>query len=365
MTSLSPFLFAVLFIAALFSPVALGADGDDTIYLKGKPALVGVSIVSESATEVVYTKKRGTRRVAIPAEQVASLTYELQPGDYRSAVQLFSLGDFVNAVTELKAVSNTKHAKAPWVQVYSLVYLGRAQLCIGNFAEAVASFRAALKAQPNTRWRPIIVRGLVTALNSSGDNGGAKQAVEEFRRAITTHKIGGSAKILADVLNVENQLRAGKFMETAALANTAVAHASDYPHLLAHAMSLQIQALIQSKDLTRARGVVTQMQSKARAASNPHAAAVARNGEAAIMLQEYRDLEPIVHLLAKAHVENWQGISEMRRTCYLLGRSYLRAAKSAHSASAKTLARAYFEETTKRFPESVEAILARDELKKM
>lgn len=352
-------------LIALTSSAALAGDSADTIHLKGKPALVDIHIVSENATEIVYTKKRGTRRMTIPADQVLSLSYESQPNDYRHAIQLSSLGDFVNAVTELKAVSKKKHDKTPWVKVYSLVYLGRAQVCLGDYGGAVTSFREALKAQPNTRWRATIARGLVTALNSKGDNGGAQQAVEEFKRAITTHKIPGSAASLADVLNVENKLRAGKLMETATLANTAAAHAAAFPDLVARAMSLQIQALIQSKDLTRARGVVTQMQSKARSGSNPFAAAVARNGEAAILLEENGDLEQIVHLLAGAHVENWQGISEMPRTCYLLGRSYLRAAKTAHSASAKTLARAYFEETTRRFPESVEAILARDELKKL
>ncbi len=82
-------------------------------------------------------------------------------------------------------------------------------------------------------------------------------------------------------------------------------------------------------------------------------------------MAEKDDLDQIINQLARAHVENWEGISEMPRTCYLLGRSYLQAAKAAGSSDAKVLARAYFEETTKRFPESSEAILARDELKKM
>ena len=67
--------------------------------------------------------------------------------------------------------------------------------------------------------------------------------------------------------------------------------------------------------------------------------------------------------LARVHVENHDVVSEMPRTCYLLGLVHLRLAGTL--SDAKALAKGYFEETRRRFPESREALLAREQLKQM
>ena len=80
-------------------------------------------------------------------------------------------------------------------------------------------------------------------------------------------------------------------------------------------------------------------------------------------MAENKDLTKAVVMLSNAHVENWDAVSQIPRTCYLLGLVHLRLAGTL--SDAKERAKGYFEETLNRFPESHEALLAREQLKQL
>ena len=345
----------------------------DTIILKGKKALTRVTVVSENALEVGYTAGAAKRRRTVASIEVLGIIREKQPRDFRKGVEFFNLGDYVNAITRLSASLSSDTKDYEWLTEYGNIYLGRACLAAGKYSEGVQAFEKVIKAKADSRWLGPASLGLARCHAAKGRIGPAATALKSLKATVKSRKIPGSWGYDADLLLGECYITVKKYDDAVNtlrdLATTVNSRAGKDPLAAAtwvRAKRLQGQADLEAGNPQKAELIFKELKSRA-GRGDAEAQAASRTGLAALTLtKDATDSEALVkaaHDLARVNVENFGVVSELPRTCYLLGLVHLKLAGTL--ANAKPLARAYFEETRRRFPESREALLARDELKKM
>lgn len=350
-----------------------GTSLADTIILRGKDAIRGVKVVEENCKEVGYLQGTAKRKRTVSSAEVLAVVYDNQPRDYRLGVEAFNLGDYVNTISRLKEVASAGGA-IPWLKEYANTYLGRAYLASGDFAEAVKAFDVVLSAKPDTRWLLHVTAGLARAHVAQGSVSAAERTIENLKSKVNAAagKIEPTWEQEADLILAEVYITAGKH-DKASDACKRVASAAmlskdeDVKKLMVvRAKRLEADAWLEARNTVRVKGVEKELRSLA--SGNPAALAAVRTTGAALALlgAEGDGTEALVEAawdLARVHVENNGVVSEMPRTCYLLGLVHLRLAGTLDGA--KDLAKGYFEETRRRFPESREALLAREQLKQM
>lgn len=360
----------IVFIAVAVLSAAAHAD---SILLRGKSPITGIKVVSESATEVAYIQGAAKRKKTVPGIEVLGIVYDNQPRDYRLGVEAFNLGDYVNASSRLKEVA-AKSGGIAWLKEYANVFLGRALLANGDFAGAATAFEAVLTAKPDTRWLLVASSGLARAHAAQGSLSSAERAIDNIRSKVKASggKMDPAWELEAGLVLAECYITGRKFDKAAAAAKSVFSAANLVKDtnlkktMLVRARRLEGDAWMTAKDVTRLKGVEGELRKLA--SGNPAALAAVKTTSAALALlgAEGADEKSLVKAawdLSRVHVENHDVVSEMPRTCYLLGLVHLRLDGTLKSA--KDLAKGYFEETRRRFPESREALLAREQLKQM
>lgn len=357
----------LIIIPALLALLA-GVSQADTIITRGE-TLSGVKIVSESYKEVVYTLKG--KKATIAAGEVLAVIYDRPPVNFRIGVERYSLGDYVNSAARLALAVDEGADDQPWVKEYSLYYLGKAQLGAGQYAEAAKALEKMLKLKADSRLYPSATIALARAKSLAGDHGSADDLLRKLGGVLDQNKVGGGWVERAKLARAEAKM-AGKSYDPAAelckevfTALQSSDKAFEY-ELAMHAKSVQLQAHLLNGDTPKANFVIDDLR-KAQQSGKAAAQAAYRNARAAMVLAEGEpsdgDLMEAAQNLARVRAENFTVVSELPRTCYLLGLIHLKLDGSL--AKAKELAKGYFEETRRLYPESREAFLAREELKKM
>jgi tetratricopeptide (TPR) repeat protein len=356
----------------LLAVLALAASSAwaDSIILRGKPALTGVKVVKEDFLEVAYTQGTSTRRRTVATSEVLDVIYDSPPVEYRLGSEALNLGDYVNAIGHLEASLRTEADKAPWVKEYAGLALGRAYLAGARFDDAVKALEGVLTTKPETRFMRKASLALALCHAKRGDASKAMAALDRLVKVVAAKKIPG-------IWDLEAELMKGEVMVATNRAADAVSHlkslaSKNQPteakdpkaRIWVRAKRLQVEAHLAAGDTAIAKNVVQELERKRR--QIPAAAAGARNAAAAVALAEKGDKDALIEAaegLVRAKIENAGTVSELPTTCYLLGLIHL--GLSGQVANAKPLAKSYFDETLRRFPESREAFLAREQLKKM
>lgn len=352
---------SVLVALALIASSALA----DTIVLRGgKKPLTGVKVQTESITEVTYTEGSSTKRVTLPADQVAEIIYDAQPAAYRRGAELFYLGDLTNAVERLKESFEAEKDKTPWVREYAGFLLGRAYLGTSQYAEAIRVFEKVMSERPDTRFLGEISLALALAHSAAGDAARAESVLTTLQSAVKTKNVPGDWAVRADLMRGEVMIAAKKFDQAAALMKDLAVKSQQNLALYAQARRLEGEAFLQAGDVRQAAAVFDELKSKG--VGSEEAMAAARSGSAAAAMQpgaSDEDLYRALEQLSRAWVENFRAVSQLPRTCYLLGLIHLQL--DGKLDNARSIAKGYLEETLRRFPESREALLAREQLKKL
>ncbi|MEZ6196081.1 MAG: tetratricopeptide repeat protein [Planctomycetota bacterium] len=359
-------LTAILLALALVAPTLLA----DTIVLRGQPAISGVKVQKEDLLEIAYTKGTGGRRLTVPTVDVIEVIYDAPPTEYRLGVESLNLGDAVNAIPHLEASLRDEVGQAPWVKEYAGVALGRAYLASGRFGDAVKTFDAALTAKPDSRFLKKIAFDLALCHAKLADSAKAISALDKLQQTVESKKVPGTWSLEAQVMKGEVLIASGKpgdaatAMQDYASKNQPRDDADPKAPLWVRAKRLQVEALIAAKNVDLAKGVAKDLQDKS--GQGPWAEAASRNARAAVAIAEKatgNELLRAAELLVRAKTENSRAVSELPTTCYLLGLVHL--GLDGTLTGAKALAKSYFDETLRRFPESREAFLAREQLKKI
>ena len=361
--------FKLMLVVLLLAPLVARAD---TILVRGKEAISGVRVVSETMKEVTYTT-RGKSRKTIPASEVIAVLYDRQPVNYRLGVERFSLGDFVNAIARLKPAVSEGEKEQEWVKHYALYFLGRAQLAQGQFRDGATTLKKFLAGAGEHRLVPAATIALAKCQSLDGDHGAAKTTLTNLRGILKKNGVNGLTEMRLGITLGESYLAAGKyvlaaetFKEVAASGARATGPAVELGYT---AKALLLRAHLLNKDRPKAALVLGDLRS-AFSRDSAHAAAAYRDARAMMLLwgnegqtPEAKELLEAAFDLSRVRGENFGVVSELPRNCYLLGLIHLKLDGSL--SKAKELAKGYFEETRRLYPESREAFLAREELKKM
>lgn len=353
----------------ILTPLAARAD---TILVRGKEAISGVKVTSETMKEVTYMK--GKTKKTIPTTEVAAVVYDRRPVNFRIGLERFSLGDFVNAIARLKPAVSEGASDQPWVKPYALFYLGRAQLANGQFRDGAKSLTDMIAAAADHRLYPEAAIALARCQSLDGLHAEAKTTLTKLQNVLTQNSVNGLVQMRAKLALGQSYMAASKFSMAADTLKEASALGAGKGGLLEelsfYAKGLVMQAHLENKDDPKAKIVLDDLRAAARKGSSP-ANAAWRNAKVASLVHgakngqtpEMKELLEAAYDLSRVRGENFGVVSEMPRNCYLLGLIHLRLDGSL--AKAKDLAKGYFEETRRLYPESREAFLAREELKKM
>ncbi len=356
------------FVLAALLLLALPARAD-TIVVRGKPAIAGVRVTSESYKEITYTLNG--KRQTIPAGDVIAVIFDRPPINYRLGVERYNLGDFVEAASRLSLALGEGAEDQAWVKEYAYFYLGKAQLASGQYGDAIASLESMVKLKAESRLYPQATLALARARTLSGSHDEAQKILKNLGDVIDQQKIGGNWAERVKIARAEALIGAGKFDPAAEMVKGVYSALSGAKtafevELAMHAKSIQLEAHILNEDLPKAKFVVEDLRSAASGGDSAPQAAM-RNARAAMILAEAdprpEDLLNAAYDLARVRAENFTVVSELPRTCYLLGLIHLKL--DGTLAKAKDLARSYFEEARRQYPESREAVLAKEKLKSM
>ncbi len=359
-------------IVAMFVLLPMVAQAD-TILLRGKPAIKGVKVTSETMKEVSYSKG-GKAKKKVASADVVAVIYDREPSNYRLGLQRFSTGDFLNAISSLKPALSEGDSEQGWVKEYAAYYLGRAQLAHGDFRDGAATLKKLLASSPNHRLYPRIARVLAKCQSLEGLHAEAKSTLMKLLNVLEQNGIKGVAVQQAKIAMGEAYAAAAKYslaadaFKEAAAAGVGKTGLSE--ELAYHAKGLLVASDLLAKDMPKAKIVLQDLRS-AHGKGIPAASAAYRNAKVAILLAQVesgqavdsKELLEAAFELARVRGENFNVVSELPRNCYLLGLMHLKLEGSLNKA--KELAKEYFEETRRLYPESREAFLAREELKKM
>ncbi|MFT7617639.1 MAG: TolA-binding protein [Planctomycetota bacterium] len=359
----------VLTIVALMPLVAQA----DTILLKGKKPISGVKIVSETMKEITYSKN-GKSKKTVAAAEVVAVVYDRQPVNFRIGSERFSLGDFVNAVSRLKPAVDEGESDQPWVKPYALLFLGKSQFANGEFRDAIATFKQLMPLVAGHRIYPEAALSLARSQSLDGLHDDAKSTLTKLVNVLEQNGVKGPRAMQAKLAMAESFMAAAKFSLAAdafkEVAAAATGAKGKVEELAFHAKARLLAANLMNKDNPKAKIVLSELRSASQKRSS--AAQAAYRGAKVTMLllggdgaqaPGTKELLEAAFDLSKARGENFTVVSEMPRNCYLLGVIHLKLDGSL--SKAKELAKGYFEETRRVYPESREAFLARDELKKM
>ncbi|MCB9831956.1 MAG: tetratricopeptide repeat protein [Planctomycetes bacterium] len=355
-------ILAALLIAALPARA-------DTIVVRGKPAISGVKVTAESYKEVSYTQ--GGKKLTIPAGDVLEVIFDRRPINFRLGFERYNLGDFVEAASRLALAVDEGTDDQRWVKEYALFYLGKAQLASGQYQEAANTLEKMIKLKADSRLYPEATLALARARTLSGSHDEAQKLLKALGDVIDQNKIGGNWAERVKVARAEALLDAGKCDPAAELVKEVYSALAGGKspfelELAMHAKSIQLEAYVQNEDLPKAKFVIEDLQ-KASSGGDAAAQAAYRNARAAMVLVDKapssEDLLNAAYDLARVRSENFTVVSELPRTCYLLGLIHLKL--DGTLAKAKDLAKSYFDEARRRFPESRQAVLAREKLKSM
>ena len=357
----------ILGIASVVTMV--GPARADSIFLIGKKPITGITVVSEDAKVVKYTKGASSRRREVASREVSAVVYTGQPRSYRKGIEYFNLGDYANAVQQFESCLGLTEGP-PWLKEYASVFLGRSLLASGRYDKAVSAFQTVQRMGDQSRWIGPVSGWMARAQAARGDTSGAKSTLDSFKNAARSKNLDGNWEAEADVAWGDALITAKRYDEAIATLNTVATKlqsaspksAPAKARLRVRAESLIVLSLVASNNVERANLAVKKLETLGKTGFGL-AQAAARNGRAEIDLKKGGAPDAIAYGLAQARVENFAAVSEMPRTCYLLGLAYLRLA--GRVPNAKETAKSYFNEVRQRFPESREALLARDELKKL
>ena len=342
----------------------------DTIIVRGQPAIAGVKVKSETLELVTYVQ--GGKSKELPAASVLAIVYDGPPRDYRLGVENYNLGDFVNAVERLKTVAGlAKDEKAPWLPEYANYFLGRSYLAAGDFDKAAEAFAKVIALHPDGRLVAGATLGLARAKSGAGKADDARAALGKLKDAAAKAKgaeIWVSEAMLA-LAEVEAAAQKAEIAANLAHDLAGSVKAVDSPEaraLFARAKVLEYSSLLEAKDAPKARNVMDDLKDRVGKGDRAAEAAEKLCRATDVLANSSAtddDLWATAWALSGIHAENFDAVSQLPRTCYFLGLVHLRLAKSLPAA--KDAAKGYFTEVRRRFPESREALLARDELKKM
>ncbi|MCA9319282.1 MAG: hypothetical protein KDB53_01040, partial [Planctomycetes bacterium] len=242
-------------------------------------------------------------------------------------------------------------------------------LASSQFAEGAAAFQKMISMRPDSRFlgeASIALARCQTGARKFADVG---PALSKLRAAAEANKDLAFWLVEAAIAEATGQLAAGQASAAATTvhdAASAVKTSDDKrsQDLWARAKRLEFEAHLAAKDPSKAK--IVQDDLKQASSRSVFALAAERNCRAETALSEKAsgsDLHRVAKWLGDVHVENFEAVSQLPRTCYLLGLVHLELAGS--RAPARETAKGYFEEVRRRFPETREAFLARDQLKKM
>ncbi len=345
----------------------------DTILLRGKAAITGVKVTAETMKEVTYTKS-GKSKKTVPTSEVIAVIYDRPPVNYRLGQERFSLGDFVNAVARLKPAVDEGASDQPWVKIYASFYLGRAHLAHGDFRDGVKVLKKLLSQISDHRLYPHVAIALARCQSMDALHADAKKTLTKLKNVLEQQGVKGELPQRANLALGDSYMAAAKYSLAAdtykEVAAAGVGSKGILEELGYHAKGRLLQADLLNKDVPKAKIVLDDLRSASR--KNISAASAAyRDAKVAMLLHgdgsgqtpNTKELLEAVYDLSRVRGENFGVISELPRNCYLLGLIHLKLEGSL--TGAKELAKGYFEETRKLYPESREAFLAREELKKM
>lgn len=359
----------ILLLIAVLAVAVLSARAD-SIILRGKPALTGVKVVKEDYLEISYTKGTSTRRRTVPTAEVVDVIYDNPPTEFRLGSEALNLGDYVNAIGHLEASVKSEGGAGPWVKEYAGLALGRAYLAGGRFDDAIKTLEGVIAAKPTSRFLAKASRALALCYAKKGDASKASATLDRVVQAVTAKKIPGNWALEAEVMKGEVMVAANRakdavsHLKSLASKNQPQGGADPKAGSWVRAKRLQVEAHIAAGDVAIAKNVVQELKRKS--SQIPAAQAAARNAAAAVAVAEKAQGDDLVRAaegLLRAKIENAATVSEIPTTCYLLGLIHL--GLDGQLTNAKALAKSYFDETLRRFPESREAFLAREQLKKI
>ena len=362
--------FLKLMLAVLvLTPMVAKAD---TILVRGKPAISGVKVTKETMKEVAYTK--GSKKQTIAASEVIAIVYDRPPVNYRIGHERFSLGDYVNAIARLKPAVSEGASDQPWVKPYGMFYLGRAQLAQGQFKDGASTLSKLLGTAGDHRLYPQIAHALARCQSLEGMHDQAKSTLMKLKNVLEQNGLKGLAMQRAHLALGEAYMEAKKFSLAQDALKAAASLGSGKTGLEAQlaytAKGLLVTAHLKNKDLPKAKIVFDDLKSAARkdrasanAAYRDASVAMLLHGDGSGQTPEAKELLEAAMQLSRVRGENFAVVSEMPRNCYLLGLIHLKLDSSL--SKSKELAKGYFEETRRLYPESREAFLAREELKNL
>ncbi len=340
----------------------------DTIIVKGKAPISGVKVKSETFDKVVYIQRGKTKE--LPSSEVLDVIHDGQSKAMRLGIEYLNLGDNLNAVEQFKAVvSQASGSGLPWLPEYANFYLGKADLGAGRFDAGAQALRKMIALKPDSR---LLGEATVLLMRCLALSGKVKDGADFVGKLETAAKTPAQKLwvLEARLVAAEGLLDSGKAREAADLAKTLESKAKTLKAeganaFGARAMMLEFEAHLAARNRPKAKNVLAELKREG-GKGNPHALAADFCCRAMEILDSSpveSDLWKAVHFAGRTYVENLEAVSELPRTCYLLGLTHLRLSES--RSGEKEVAKGYFEELRRRFPETREAFLARDQLKKM
>jgi len=359
---------SALIVACLFALATAPTLRADTIIVRGKEPITGVRVKSETFEKVVYIQKGKTKE--LPSAEVLDIVHDGQPKAMRLGIEYLNLGDNLNAVEQFKTVVAQASASGlPWLPEYANYYLGKANLGAGRFDAGAQALRKMIALKPDSR---LVGEATVLLMRCLALSGQVKDGDEVLKKLEAAAKSPAQKLwvLEARLVAAEGLLDNGKPREAADLAKTLESEsktikAEGADAFRARAMMLEFEAHLAARNRPKAKNVLTELKRLGRG-GNSHALAAdfcCRTMEILDSSPVESDLWKAVRFTGRTYIENLKAVSELPRTCYLLGLTHLRLSES--RSGEKEVAKGYFEELRRRFPETREAFLARDQLKKM
>lgn len=257
---------------------------------------------------------------------------------------------------------------------YALLFLGRAQFAHGEFRNGIETLKKLMPLIAGHRIYPEAALTLARCQSLDGLHDDAKSTLTKLMNVLEQNGVKGVAVLEAKLAMGEAFMSASKFSLAADAFKEVSSAPSDAKGMIAelafYGKGRLLEANLRNKDVPKAKINLDELRSASQKQSDA-ARAVYRDSKVTMLLMggegsqtpETKELLEAAFELSRARGENFAVVSEMPRNCYLLGLIHLKLDGSL--SKARELAKGYFEETRRVYPESREAFLARDELKKM
>ena len=347
--------FAHLLVLLTLCSVLLGQDRIDRH--KGAP-IGGVEVISEDCKKVTYKRGRGAPK-DIDVALVADVVRGDMPAVLREGRAKLLSGDLTDAEGALQLAQ--QETEPSWAKEYASFYLGETRRRMGKYREAISAYGQVLAAKANSRFLPATKIGMAKCHAASKAYGEARTLLEGFLKEVTEKQLSRVSELEARQVLGQVLVKEGNHTEAARQFGTVVSEAQNlgtkaegdekgrYRRVELLATRDRASALIAAGKLDDAERLLRSFSTS----EEDLARAIALIGEGEILLGRGQADRARVRL-SEAVVTSPSARTELPRALLLLGKCYLKLAKSGEK-DARKMAGTYLENVVQRFAGTDEA----------